>query len=186
MMDLVFGIMIAIGAAVFVIKGDGAGALSALVSGCAGAVTLTLELAGAYMLWTGLMNVAKKAGLVDKLAGLMQKPLGRLMPGAGEALAPVALNLAANFFGLGNAATPFGVAAMKALDDGSGRASDNMVMFIALNASAIELLPTTVIAIRTACGSSDPWSVAVPTFIASLAAAAAAIISCRALGRVFK
>ena len=186
MMDLVFGIMIIAGISVFAVQGNGAGALEALARGCDGAVSLTLSLAGTYMLWMGLMNIAEKAGLVKKLAELMKKPLGLLMPEAGEALAPVTLNLAANFFGLGNAATPFGVAAMKALDEGCGTASDNMVMFIALNASAVELLPTTVIAIRTACGSADPWSIALPTFIASVAAAAAAVISCRLLSKAIK
>ena len=186
MMNWIFVLLTAIGVIVFVINGDGAGAMAALASGCDGAVTLTLSLAGAYMLWSGLMRVAERAGLIEKLARLMKKPLGFLMPDAGEAAAPVTLNLAANFFGLGNAATPFGIEAMKRLDRGDGRASDSMAMFIALNASCLELMPTSVIAVRTACGSADPYSVVLPTFIASVAAAAAAILSCRLLGRLFK
>ncbi|MBQ7060386.1 MAG: spore maturation protein [Clostridia bacterium] len=177
--------MTAVGILLFCIRGDGAGALNALTTGCAGAVTLTLELAGAYMLWSGMMRIAEKAGLVDKLAKLMRRPLGALMPGGEAAAAPVTMNLAANFFGLGNAATPFGIEAMKKLDRGDGRASDAMVMFIALNASAVELLPTSVIAVRTACGCSAPYEIALPTFIASLASAAAAIAACRLLSRVF-
>ncbi len=186
MMNWVFGIMTAVGIAFFVINGDGAGALESLTKGCAGAITLTLSLAGPYMLWSGLMRVAEKAGLVDALAKLMRKPLALLMPDSSEAAAPVTLNLAANFFGLGNAATPFGIEAMKKLDRGDERASDAMAMFIALNASAVELLPTGVIAIRSACGSADPFSIALPTFLASLAAAFAAIVSCRMLGKVFR
>lgn len=185
MMNWVFGIMIAVGIVFFVIKGDGAGALESLTKGCAGALTLTVSLAGPYMLWSGIMRIAEKAGLVDLLARFMRKPLAFLMPDSEEAAAPVTLNLAANFFGLGNAATPFGIEAMKKLDRGDGRASDAMAMFIALNASAVELLPTGVIAVRTACGSAEPYSIALPTFLASLAAAVAAVISCRLLGRVF-
>ena len=186
MMNLVFGALILVGVAVFAANGDGAGALAALARGCDGAISLTVSLAGAYMLWSGLMKIAEEAGLVDRLARLMRKPLGFLLPGSEEAIAPAALNLAANFFGLANAATPFGIAAMRRLDRGDGRASDAMAMFIALNSSAVELLPTSVIAVRTACGSAHPYSVILPTFLASLAAAAAAILSCRALGRAFR
>lgn len=186
MMAWVFGIMMITGLLLFAIKGDGAGALLALASGCDGAISLTLALAGSYALWSGLMRIADEAGLTAALARLMRRPLSLLMPGCGEAAAPVTLNLAANFFGLGNAATPFGIEAMRRLDRGDGRATDAMAMFIALNSSAIELLPTSVIAVRAACGSADPYSIALPTFIVSLLSAAAAVLSCRALERLFK
>lgn len=186
MMNLVFLLMIAAGAAAFVINGDGAGALAAMTSGCARSVELVFSLAGAYIFWMGLFKIAERAGLVKRLAKLMERPLSRLMPGAGGASGAVTLNLAANFFGLGNAATPFGVRAMRELDEGTGRATDNMAMFIALNSSAVELLPTTVIAVRSACGSASPYSIVVPTFIASVASAIAAVASCRLLSRVFK
>lgn len=186
MMNWVFGIMAVVGIIFFAVKGDGAGALAAMARGCDGALTLTLSLAGAYMLWMGIMNIAERAGLIERLARLMRRPLRLLMPDAEDAAAPVTLNLAANFFGLGNAATPFGIDAMRKLDRGDGRASDSMAMFIALNSSAVELLPTSVIAVRTACGSADPYSVVLPTFIASLTAAAAAIVSCKLLGKLFK
>ncbi|MCR5808153.1 MAG: nucleoside recognition protein [Clostridiales bacterium] len=185
MMNWVFGIMILIGLAYFTAAGRGADALTALASGCQGAITLTLSLAGTYMLWTGLFGIAEKAGLTEKLARLMKKPVEFLIPDAGDAAAPITLNLAANFLGLGSAATPFGVEAMRRLHRGGNTASPGMVMFIALNASALELLPASVIAVRTACGSASPYDIVLPTFIASLAASAAAIISCKALSRLF-
>lgn len=186
MMAWIFGLMTAAGLILFTISGDGAGALDSLIKGCESAVELTLALAAPYLFWSGMMRIAEEAGLVKGLARLMRRPLALLMPDSPEAASPVVLNLAANFFGLGNAATPFGIEAMKRLDRGDGVASDSMAMFIALNASAIELLPTSVIAVRTACGSAEPYSVVLPTFIASVAAAAAAIVSCKALGRVIK
>ncbi|MBQ1817250.1 MAG: spore maturation protein [Clostridia bacterium] len=186
MMAWVFGIMILAGLVGFAINGDGPGALEALTNGCGGAITLTLSIAGPYLFWSGLMRIAEEAGLVKKLAKLMERSLSRLMPDAEEAAAPVTLNLAANFFGLGSAATPFGLEAMRRLDRGDGRASDSMAMFIALNSSAVELLPTAVIAVRSACGSSAPYDIAVPTFLASIAAAVSAVVSCRLLGRLFK
>lgn len=178
--------MTAAGLLLFAVKGDGAGALLALARGCDGAVTLTVTLAGSYMLWSGLMRIAEEAGLIEKLSRLMRRPLSRLMPDSPDAAAPVTLNLAANFFGLGSAATPFGIEAMRRLDRGDGVASDSMAMFIALNSSAVELLPTAVIAVRSACGSADPYGVALPTFLASLLSAAAAVISCRLLAKVFR
>ena len=86
----------------------------------------------------------------------------------------------------GSAATPFGVAAMKALSDGSGTASDDMCMFVALNSSAIELLPTTVIAIRAACGAREPYDIVLPAFAASVISAAVVVISCKLLSKLNK
>src|SRR5574344_1422020 len=104
MMSYVFALMIAVGIAYGAINGNIAAVMDALTEGACQAVTLCISLAGAYMLWLGLMNTAKRAGLIDGLARRMAKPLGFLFPDAGEALAPITLNLAANFFGAGSAA----------------------------------------------------------------------------------
>lgn len=103
-----------------------------------------------------------------------------------EAMAPITLNLAANFLGLGSAATPFGIEAMAELQKANrlgNAASDDMCMFIALNSSAVELLPTSVLALRAAAGSTDPYCVVLPTFIASLVSASCAALLCRLLKR---
>ncbi len=188
MMNFIWGGMIAIGILAGVIGGRADQLLDAMVMGAGEAVTLCISLGGAYMLWMGLMEVARQAGLIDALARLTQPLLRKLFPGAGQAVAPITLNLAANFFGMGNAATPFGLAAMKALEENNpqpGRATNDMCMFLSLNSSAIELLPTTILAMRTAAGSADPYCVVVPTFISSVAAFAVAIITCKLLERVF-
>ena len=108
------------------------------------------------------------------------------MPDSSEAMAPITLNLAANFLGLGSAATPFGIEAMAELQKANRRgnaASDDMCMFIALNSSAVELLPTSVLALRAAAGSADPYFVVLPTFIASLVSASCAVLLCLLLKR---
>ena len=164
------------------LAGDAQGAVDALLEGAGEAVSLCLSLAGAYMLWMGLMAIGEEAGLVEKLR------LKRLFPGAPKAVAPITLNLCANFFGLGSAATPFGLAAMQELEaanDKPGVATDEMCMFLAMNASAIELLPMTVLAMRTAAGSQDVYAVVVPTFIVSLLCAAVAILLCKLLAKLF-
>lgn len=184
--------MLIIGIALCGFRGDGDGLLRCMLEGADSAVTLSLSLAGSYLLWMGLMNIARRAGLVDSLARIMRKPLGFLIKDSGPALAPVTLNLAANFFGLGNAATPFGLEAMKQFQRLNARpdsATDGMCMFIALNASAIELLPTSVIAVRAATGSAEPYSIVLPTLISSIVSAVAAILLCRLferLGRIWR
>ena len=161
MMSCVFAAMIAAAIICGAANGSIAAVLDALTEGAANAVTLSLSLAGAYMLWMGLMGIARRAGLIDALSRAMRKPLGLLFPNAGEAIAPITLNLAANFFGAGSAATPFGLEAMKELNAKAkyaGVATDEMCMFLALNASALELLPANVLALRTAAGSDKEES----------------------------
>lgn len=192
MMNWLWGIMLLLGLIACMVSGNAEGAMDAMLAGAGEAVTLSLSLAGAYMLWMGLMNVAKEAGLIDALARAVRKPLALLFPRSPGAVAPVTLNLAANFFGMGSAATPFGLAAMKELRaaadrDGvpEGTASDDMCMFLSLNSSAVELLPTSVLALRAAAGSTDVYCVVLPTFLASLLAFASAIALCRFFCRVW-
>lgn len=173
---ILFAVSCIIGIVLCCFGGSGSTALDCLLAGADSAVELSISLAGAYLLWMGLINVASEAGLIEKLAARMHKPLRLLMPDAGDASASVTLNLAANFFGLGNAATPFGLDAMKrlnAVNPDKQSASNAICMFLALNASAIELMPTGVIAVRIACGSANAYDIVLPTFISSVFSAAA-------------
>ena len=180
-MSCVFAAMIAAAIICGAANGSIAAVLDALTEGAANAVTLSLSLAGAYMLWMGLMGIARRAGLIDALSRAMRKPLSLLFPNAGGAIAPITLNLAANFFGAGSAATPFGLEAMKELN---AKATDEMCMFLALNASALELLPANVLALRTAAGSEDAYIVVLPTFIASVISFVSAAAICALLCRI--
>lgn len=182
MMGWIFAFMLISGFIMGVYNGSGTDMLSYMLEGTEQAVSLSLDLAGSYILWMGIMNIASKAGLINKLAKTAERPLKLLMRNIGEAAAPIALNLSANFFGLGNAATPFGIEAMKKLKGISSKgstATDEMCMFLALNSSAIEIMPTAVIAIRIACGAGNPYSVVIPCFISSVISAAAAIGVCK-------
>lgn len=174
--------MITSGIVLCTLHAEPASVLSALTEGADASLELILTLCGSYLLWMGLINIADRAGVTAKLARLMQRPLSTLMPNIGDAAAPVALNLSANFIGLANAATPFGIEAMKRLSEQNGRkstASKEICMFLALNASAVELLPTSVIAVRSACGSADPYVIVLPTFISSVFAALTAVLTCK-------
>ena len=192
MMNWLWGIMLISGFIACMAGGNAQGAMEAMLAGAGEAVTLCISLAGTFMLWMGLMNVAKESGLIDALAKAVRRPLKALFPRAQNAVAPVTLNLAANFFGMGSAATPFGLSAMKELRQAARRdgvpdeiATDEMCMFMCLNASAIELLPTNVLALRVAAGSGDAYCVVVPTFIASILSCASAILLCKLFCRLW-
>jgi len=151
------------------------------------AVELSIGLVGVLGLWTGLMGVAEKSGLLNKLAYLVS-PLIRMLfpqiPKKSPAIGAIVMNMAANFFGLGNAATPLGLKAMRELQKHNtvkDTASDSMIMFLVLNASAIQLVPATIIALRASAGSINPAEVIVPIWIASAAAATTGIIAVKLL-----
>ena len=186
MMNYIWAGMLMISLIMGLLNGTSAQVLDAMLTGAANAVTLCISLGGAFLLWMGLINVAKEAGLIDALGRKLRPLLSRLFPDCPGAVTPVTLNLAANFFGMGSAATPFGLEAVKQMQKTNPNktvATDGMCMFVALNASAVELLPTGVIALRTAAGSADPYAVVIPTFLASLASAAVALACCLALRR---
>ncbi len=170
----------------------GSGALdqlgAALTSSASDAVTLGIGLIGAMALFQGLLKVAERSGAMAGLAHLLHPPLRRLFPDAAgddAAMGAIVMNVAANMLGLSNAATPFGVRAMKELDrinPFKGVASDAMVLFLAINTANVTLLPTHVMAIRAAAGSHDPAAVIPTTLFATLFSTGAAILVAR-LGR---
>ena len=148
--------------------GEGGGMLASALEGCANAVELTIRLASGYMLFGGLMEIAKASG-VSALMEKMMKPLLRLcMPNLGRASEAVAMNLSMNVLGLGNAATPKGIEAMKRMEEERRERPmivHDMYMLLIINATSIQLLPTTVVALRAAAGSSDPGAVILPTLL---------------------
>lgn len=189
MMNRIFGAMILLGIIAGILTGGGDSAVNSMIAGMGEAVTLTISLAGAFMFWMGIMEAARELGVIEFLSKLARPLLKRLFPKAGDAVAPITLNLAANFFGMGSAATPFGLEAMQEMqriNPDKSIATDDMCMFIALNASALELLPTGVIALRSSAGASDPYAVIVPTFIASVISFISAIVLAKAFARFSK
>ena len=142
---------------------DGSLALftSALFEGAQSALTLCLSLAGVLCLWSGLIRLMDASGLSQALCRLFQPLLRRLFPDAwrdSETAACLSGNFVANLLGLGNAATPLGVKAVQRMAQGSkaGTASNEMCRLIVLNTASIQLLPTTVCAIRSTLGAAAP------------------------------
>ncbi|MDD3920345.1 MAG: nucleoside recognition domain-containing protein [Eubacteriales bacterium] len=158
----------------------GDAAMTALFLGGGEAVSLCITLAGAYLLWMGVLGVAKAAGLHNSLSRLLARPVQKLLPGIPkEAVAPVTLNFATNMLGLGNAATPFGIAAMEAMQKTNSKpdtATNAMCCFLALNASALQVIPTTLLGLRASLGSAAPAAIFLPSLLSSGAATLAAAL----------
>jgi spore maturation protein SpmA len=155
------------------------------------AVTLVIGLVGIMVFMLGLMRVAFDAGLRDVIARALAPLLRRLFPEVPPdhpAMGAIVMNMASNIFGLGNAATPFGLKAMselQTLNPNPQSASNAMVLFLAINTSAITLLPPNgTIGVRAAAGSADPFAIWIPTLIATICSTVAAVGAYFLLGRL--
>jgi spore maturation protein SpmA len=155
---------------------------AAVINSAESSVTLAIGLIGVMALFLGLMKVAEAGGLLVIIARLVRPLMQRLFPDVPPdhpAMGAMILNMSANVLGLGNAATPFGIRAMQELDKLNpvkGTATNAMVLFLAINTSSVTLLPTGVIALRAAAGSTDPAGIVPTTLFATVCSTAIAII----------
>jgi len=185
-----FGILF-IGIVFGLLTGDGELLSKTIVSTTSNTVELIIELLGMMCLWCGVMKIAERSGLTDKLARLLKPILKRIFKEAGKddkALGAIVMNLTANMFGLSNAATPFGIKAMEEMDRINGHkdvASNDMVLFLVLNAACIQFVPTTVISIRAAFNSVNPGAIIIPPLCTTTFASILGIILCKFLQRYF-
>ncbi len=163
---------------------------NAMIQSATGAVELAIGLVGVMALFLGLMKVAEAGGLLTILARLIRPVMVKLFPDVPAdhpAMGAMILNLAANMLGLGNAATPFGIRAMQELDTLNpqrGTATNAMALFLAINTSSITLLPTGVIALRAAAGSSDPAAILPTTLFATICSTTVAVVAAKLYQRV--
>ena len=154
------------------------------------AVELAIGLVGTMAFFLGLIRIAQDAGLMEKVARGLDRPIRFLFPSLprnSPAIGAIVLNLSANMFGLANAATPFGIKAMQELDKHngqSGTATNAMVMFLAINTSALAILPTGMMALRVSMGSQDPAGIFLTTWFASACATVIAILAATLFGQL--
>lgn len=160
------------------------------LDGAKTAVTIALGLIGIMALWLGVMRLAERAGVVQRIARALRPLMQRLFPDVPPnhpAMGSMLMNMAANMLGLGNAATPLGLRAMRdleTLNPHPGVASNAMCTFLAINTSSVQLIPTTAIAILAASGSTRPTAIVGTAFMATLCAATVAIISAKFFERL--
>ncbi len=180
--------MIVLSAAAAVGKGALGVLTPAAMEGAASAITLCLSLAGPLCLWSGLAAVMERAGLTEKLGRLLSPLLRWLFPNAAHdrvALGYLTANFSANLLGLGNAATPMGIAAVRRMQRGcrAGEATDEMCRLIVMNTASIQLLPTTVAAVRSSLGAAAPFDILPAVWLTSLASVSMGLLAARLLQR---
>ena len=173
------------------ITGRGAALASAALQGAQAGVNLAVSMAGAVCLWTGVSRLMEAVGISDMLAKLLRPLLYRMFPKTrtDAALArDLSANVCANFLGLGNAATPMGISAVKRLKDPARPdfATDEMCRLIVLNTASIQLIPTNVAAVRSALGSTSPFDILPMVWITSLCSAGLGVAMAWMLGRMWK
>lgn len=188
MLNYIWSGMIIISIVVSFANGSTAKVCTAICDGAGEGVTLALGISGIMAFWTGIMKIANSSGLVNIISKLFRPLICILFPEAkkdSEAGGAIAMNMTANFFGMGNAATPLGIDAMKRLSRHSlkGMASDSMCMLAVVNSASIQLIPSTLIAIRGAMGSASPGEITVPIWIVSVLTFVFGTSLCKILGR---
>ena len=154
------------------------------------AINLSINLLGTVCLWNGIMQIASKTSVIDKLTRFLKPIIKRLFPelrNKPKIQKEISMNMIANILGLGNAATPLGLKAMKSMQEENPekeRLTDSMAMFIVLNTASIQIIPTTVIAIRNSLGSENATAIVFPVWIATICAAISGIIAVKILIKV--
>ena len=163
---------------------------AAALTGAQSAVELCLSMAGAICLWSGVMTLMDRCGLSEKLAALLRPLLRRILPNASrdsETLAALSANVSANLLGLGNAATPLGIRAATRMAQGcNGVASDELCRLVVLNTASIQLLPTTVAAVRSAHGCAAPFDILPAVWLSSVLSVSAGLLAARVLQAIWR
>ncbi|CCZ18328.1 MAG: nucleoside recognition domain-containing protein [Clostridium sp.] len=164
---------------------------NSIFTSCAQTVDLILKLFGTMCLWNGLMKIVQETSLMKKLTKIISPLMKILFPKMkkeDKEYKEITINIIANLLGIGNAATPLGLKAMQTMQEKNpqkDRITDSMAMFIVLNTASIQLIPSTVIAVRASLGSVNPSQIIVPVWIATIAADVAGIIASKMLMKKF-
>ena len=166
-----------------IFSGNSAQTAAALLEGAGRAVEVTLSLIGVMSLWSGVMNVMKEAGAISKLTHLMY-PIMRLI--FKEPCEEAVACLAANFLGIGNAATPLGIAALKKIQNGVTTANDDGIMLTVLCCTSFSAIPTTVLALRRTSGGVILFELLPVIWLVGIIGTVSAIISVKVLAVLFR
>ena len=189
MLNYIWGGMIIISLVVALLTGRVEQTAAAAAEGAAASIESCISLLGIMCLWTGLSKIGERAGLIKVFAKLL-KPLTKLLfprlDPESPAVGSIVMNMVANLFGMGNAATPLGIRAIGELDKlnpNKKTASDEMCMFVVINTASLQLLPATLISLRQTFGSVNPGEVIVPVWIVSICALVVGVVVAKLLER---
>lgn len=181
MLNILWPIFIIVSFVYAIITGNVQSVNNSIFESTASSVQLSITFLGTICLWNGIMKIAQKTSFVSKLTHVLKPIINFLFPEIQQnekAKEEISMNIIANILGLGNAATPLGLKAMKTMqkdNDKKDTLSNSMAMFIVLNTASLQLIPTTVIAIRSSLNSANPTSIIIPVWGATIAAAIAGV-----------
>ena len=192
MLNIIWVVLLVSGIIIGAFTGNIQAVTDAIMSYADTGVELALGLIGMMSLWLGIMKIAEKSGLIILIGKALRPIMKFLFPEVPEdhpAMGSMVMNISANILGLGNAATPLGIKAMKELqqlNEDKETASNSMCMFLAINTSSVTLIASSVIAYRLSAGSNNPTEIIGPTIIATLSSTIAAIIAVKIFEKVAK
>lgn len=163
---------------------------NAALDGAKNAVTLAISMLGVMCFWMGLVKILDKSGAMKVITKILKPALKLLFPedkDNNEAKEAASMNISANFLGIGNAATPLGIKAMQAFMGNSKNniATNSMVMFVVLNTASVQLLPTTIIAIRSAAGAKSPAAILPAVWCTSAVSVLAGILTAKVFEKLW-
>ena len=179
MLNIIWSVFIILSFSYAIFSGNLENLNNSIFESTADAVNLCINLLGTICLWNGIMQIASKTTILQKLTRFLKPVIRFLFPeieGNSIVYQEIAMNMVANILGLGNAATPLGLKAMKSMQKENPQKdtlTNSMATFIILNTASIQIIPTTVIAIRSSLGSGNPTSIVFPVWIATVCAAIA-------------
>lgn len=190
MMNYIWAFMICLGIIFACVNGSLRDFTDGLMSSSTEAVQFVISLIGIMAVWSGLMNIADKSGLIEKVAKLVKPFLNFLFPKEknNQTIAMILMSFVANIFGAGNSATVFSLKAMELLDEEnhySPYASNAMCMFTAVTMSMLQLVPVTIIKIRNDLGSTDSGSIIIPSILVGIISMVASIAVCKFFERKY-
>lgn len=189
-MSVIWTLMVGAAVVCGLATGRGAEVASAAFEGAAAGVELCLSMAGALCLWMGVMEVLRRSGLAAGLSRLLRPLLRRLFPdfaGDGDVMDAVSANFSANLLGLGNAATPLGLEAARLMANKTpGWASDGLCTLVVCNTASLQLIPTTVAAVRAAAGCATPFDILPAVWAASCVSITVGLAAVKLMGRLWK
>lgn len=176
MLNKIWPIFLIVSVVYAIFSGNIANVNSGIFESTKNAVELSITFLGTICLWNGIMQVAYKSDFMNKIIKFLNPLIKRLFPemkNDEKIKKEISMNMIANILGLGNAATPLGIKAMKGMQEKNNckdKLSNSMMMFIVINTASLQIIPTTVIAIRTSLNSQNPTGIVVPIWIASVCA----------------
>ncbi len=164
---------------------------TAAIDGAKASVELSISIAGLIMFWCGVMEVMRRSGMMEHLSKFISPLVGFLFPRAKqhkEVMEDISANVSANLLGLGNAATPAGIRAAQGLHRISGGtiASDDMCMLVVINTASLQLIPTTIGAVRASYGAANPFDIIPAVWVASIISQAAGIIAAKMMAKLYR